>query len=121
MTLTAETVSLTREGQPDKLRRKLAGDLDNIILMAMRKEPQRRYTSVAEFSEDLGRYLDGLPVRARGRPLVDPFSEKIDELVDRSRARVRADVVHGVLVAMGYVGSYRTTRRASTGCRTQFR
>src|SRR5437660_6596073 len=39
------------------------------------------------------------PVRARSRPLVDPFAEKIDELMDRSRARVRADVVHGVLVA----------------------
>jgi transposase len=54
----------------------------------------------------------GLPDRARARPLVDPFAEKIDELVDRSRALVRADVVHGVLVAMGYQGSYRTTRRA---------
>ena len=33
----------------------------------------------------------GLPVRVRRRPLVDPFAEKIDELVDRSHARVRAD------------------------------
>ena len=54
----------------------------------------------------------GLPVRARSRPLVDPFAEKIDELVVRSRARIRADKAHGVLVAMGYEGSYRTTRRA---------
>jgi hypothetical protein len=53
-----------------------------------------------------------VPVRARSRALVHPFAEKIDELVDRSRARVRADVVHGVLVAMGYEGSYRTTRWA---------
>jgi hypothetical protein len=54
----------------------------------------------------------GLPERARRRPLVDPFAGKIDELVDRSRAQVRADKAHGVLVAMGYEGSYRTTRRA---------
>jgi hypothetical protein len=54
----------------------------------------------------------GAPVRARCRPLVDPFSEKIDELVDRSRAQIRADKAHGILVAMGYEGSYRTTRRA---------
>lgn len=54
----------------------------------------------------------GLPVRARGRPLVDPFAGKIDELVDRSRGQVRADRAHGILVAMGYEGSYRTTRRA---------
>ena len=37
----------------------------------------------------------GLPVRARSRPLVDPFAEKIDELVDRSRAQIRADKAHG--------------------------
>jgi hypothetical protein len=42
-TITPEMVSKTREGQADKLRRKLAGDLDNIVLMAMRKEAQRRY------------------------------------------------------------------------------
>jgi hypothetical protein len=54
----------------------------------------------------------GLLVLGRSRPLVDPFAEKIDELVDRSHAKIRADKVHGVLVAMGYQGSYRTTRRA---------
>ena len=37
----------------------------------------------------------GLPGRARRRPLVDPFAEKIEELVDRSRARIRADEAHG--------------------------
>lgn len=63
----------------------------------------------------------GLPERARSRPLVDPFAEKIDELVDRSRALVRADVVHGVLVAMGYGGSYRTTRRAVAEAKRRWR
>jgi len=63
----------------------------------------------------------GLPERARQRPLVDPFAEKIDELVDRSRALVRADVVHGVLVAMGYAGSYRTTRRAVAEAKRRWR
>ena len=63
----------------------------------------------------------GLPERARQRPLVDPFAAKIDELVDRSRALVRADVVHGVLVAMGYAGSYRTTRRAVAEAKRRWR
>src|SRR5215472_16251232 len=45
-------------------RRQIAGDLDNIILTAMRKEPIRRYASAAEFSEDLRRCLEGLPVIA---------------------------------------------------------
>ena len=63
----------------------------------------------------------GLPVRARSRPVVDPFAEKIDELVDRSRAHVRADKTHGILVAMGYEGSYRTTRRAVAEAKRRWR
>ena len=63
----------------------------------------------------------GLPERVRQRPLVDPFVAKIEELVDRSRALVRADVVHGVLVAMGYEGSYRTTRRAVAEAKRRWR
>ncbi len=43
----------------------LARDLDNIILMALRKEPERRYDSVGAFAEDLRRYLEGRPVLAR--------------------------------------------------------
>jgi transposase len=63
----------------------------------------------------------GLPVRARSRPLVDPFAGKIDELVDRSSAQIRADKAHGVLVAMGYEGSYRTTRRAVAEAKRRWR
>ncbi len=47
------------------LRRQVAGDLDNIVLMAMRKEPQRRYASVDQLSNDIERHLEGLPVIAR--------------------------------------------------------
>ena len=49
----------------DRLRRQLAGDLDNIVLKALSKEPQRRYASVDQFSEDVRRHLAGLPVMAR--------------------------------------------------------
>jgi serine/threonine-protein kinase len=62
---TPESLSAVREGTPEKLRRRLAGDLDNIVLMALRKEPQRRYTSVEQFSEDISRHLDNRPVIAR--------------------------------------------------------
>ncbi len=64
---------------------------------------------------------EGVVVRERRRPLVDPFAEKIDELVDRSHARIRADKAHGVLVAMGYQGSYRTTRRAVAEAKRRWR
>src|SRR5438034_3761716 len=45
--------------------RHLRGDLDNIVLMALRKEPQRRYASVEQLSEDIARHLANLPVMAR--------------------------------------------------------
>ena len=48
-----------------QLRRRLMGDLDQIILKAMRLDPRERYQTPAEFSEDLQRFLDGLPVEAR--------------------------------------------------------
>jgi len=63
----------------------------------------------------------GLTERARSRPLVDPFAEKIDEFVDRSRAQIRADKAHAILVAMGYEGSYRTTRRAVADAKRRWR
>lgn len=44
---------------------KISGDLDNIVLKAMHKDPARRYASAAELSEDAGRYLQGFPVSAR--------------------------------------------------------
>ena len=50
--------------------RQFRGDLDNIVLMAMRKQPSRRYGSVEQFSEDIRRYLEGLPVLARTDTLV---------------------------------------------------
>jgi hypothetical protein len=43
----------------------ISGDLDTIVLKAMQKDPDRRYNSVEQFSEDLRRYLSGLPVLAR--------------------------------------------------------
>ncbi len=46
-------------------RRQLEGDLDNIVVKALQKEPARRYASVAAFSEDLRRHGEGLPVSAR--------------------------------------------------------
>ena len=47
-------------------RERLDRDLDAIVLMALRKEPERRYASVELLSEDIRRHLDGLPVSAQG-------------------------------------------------------
>ncbi len=55
----------SRSGELRRLRRRLAGDLDSIVLKALRKSPQERYSSVERFSEDVGRHLAGLPVSVR--------------------------------------------------------
>jgi transposase len=49
---------------------------------------------------------------ARREMLVDPYREKLEEWVERSRGKVCADVAHGKLIALGYNGSERTTQRA---------
>jgi len=63
--LTPQAVSEVREGDPNRLRKRLEGDLDCIVLTALHKEPVRRYSSVEAFGEDLGRHLENRPVNAR--------------------------------------------------------
>jgi serine/threonine protein kinase/tetratricopeptide (TPR) repeat protein len=63
--LSPEAVSSTREASPLRLERRLRGDLDYILLKALRKEPEKRYSSVEQFAEDIRRHLEGLPVTAR--------------------------------------------------------
>ncbi len=57
VTLTPELVSGLRGDSPENLRRRLAGDLDNIMMKAIRKEPPERYNSVEQFSQDLRREI----------------------------------------------------------------
>jgi serine/threonine-protein kinase len=78
--------------------RELKGDLDNIVLMAMRKEPRRRYNSVDQFSEDIRRYLDGFPVIARE----DTWGYRTGKFVRRHRWSVTAaGVFLLLLIAFG--------------------
>ena len=62
---TPEDIAGARGLSPRELRRKLKGDLDSIVLMALQKEPERRYPSVEHLREDLISYLRGMPIRAR--------------------------------------------------------
>ena len=62
--LDAEEIAAARGTTPSRLKRTLAGDLDAIVLMAMRKEPEWRYHSADQFRNDVARYLDGRPVLA---------------------------------------------------------
>ena len=71
------------------LRRALRGDLDTIVLKALRKEPARRYSSVDEFAEDLRRHLDGRPVLARP----DSFGYRSRKFIQRNALAVGGSAV----------------------------
>ena len=109
ISLSPEIVSQTREGQPEKLRRKLAGDLDNIILMAMRKEPHRRYASVEQFSEDIRRHLEGLPVIARK----DAFAYRAGKFIKRNKVAVVVTAIVAMLVASSVIAIIIQSSRAA--------
>ena len=69
-----------------QLSRLLRGDLDTIILAALRKEPARRYPTVAAFADDLRRHLEGRPVLARSEGVL----YRARKFVQRNRAAVAA-------------------------------
>lgn len=104
ITKTPEMVSLTREGQPDKLRRRLRGDLDNIVLKALQKEPQQRYGSVAEFSQDIGYHLQHQPIKARP----STFSYSASKFVQRHKTEVIAAFAVLVVVAAAVLFAFNT-------------
>jgi len=97
--VTPETVAMARSDRPENLRRRLSGDLDNIVLKALRKDPARRYVSVAQFSEDIGRHLNGLPVIARK----DTFGYRASKFVKRHRAGVAAAAAIFFLLIAGMI------------------
>src|ERR1700683_1580685 len=86
---TAAELSAARDASPEKLRKRLRGDLDNIVLMALRKEPQRRYASVEQFAEDIRRHLGSLPVVAR----TDTFGYRTSKFITRHKAGVTATII----------------------------
>jgi eukaryotic-like serine/threonine-protein kinase len=90
-----------RTEAPEKLRRMLRGDLDNIVLMALRKDPRRRYLSANQLAADLRRYLDGRPVTARH----DTFAYRAEKFIRRNRAGVTA----AALIALTLSGGLATT------------
>ena len=86
----------------------LRGDLDNIVLMALRKEPERRYASVEQFSEDIRRHIAGLPVVAHKATL----SYRARKFVTRHRAGVLAAALIIATLCLGIATTWREKRRA---------
>jgi serine/threonine protein kinase len=97
----------TRLKARQRLKKKLSGDLDMIVLMALRKEPQRRYGSVEQFSEDIRRYLEGRPVIARS----DTFGYRTAKFVRRNAPAVIATTLLGITLIGATVVSERAASR----------
>jgi eukaryotic-like serine/threonine-protein kinase len=102
------SIAASFRSTPAGLRRALRGDLDRIVLMALRKEPERRYASVQEFADDLERHLAGMPVRARDNSLVYLASK----FVRRNRVAVAAFVLVLAALLFGLFSARRSERIA---------
>jgi eukaryotic-like serine/threonine-protein kinase len=99
--LTGQKPGLRKDGEADL--KKLDADLDNIVFKSLRLEPERRYSSVGQFSEDIRRYLEGLPVRARK----DTLGYRASKFVRRHKPGVAAAAV----VMLALLGGLITTTR----------
>ncbi|HEU4594019.1 MAG TPA: protein kinase [Pyrinomonadaceae bacterium] len=101
------------DGKAQAAVRKFAGaELENIIAMARREDPARRYSSAAQLAEDVQRYLDGLPVRAQK----DSFAYRARKFVRRNKVAVGAallvalSLVAGLAAALWQAGVARSER-----------
>jgi len=93
--ITPELVARNRGMESTELRRRLQGDLDTILMKALRKEPQDRYASAQDFSNDIERHLAGRPVLAR-RPT---FSYRGGRFLQRHKESVGTAIILLVLAA----------------------
>ncbi|MEM0963463.1 MAG: serine/threonine-protein kinase, partial [Bacteroidota bacterium] len=100
-----DAVAEARATRPDRLRRRLRGDLDRIAQVALRKEPERRYASAEAFGQDVRRHLDGLPVAARPSSV----GYRLGRYVRRNRVAVLAAVI-GVLGLGAYAATVTVQR-----------
>lgn len=95
-------------GPREKLGRLLVGDLDSIVLKALRKEPRDRYSSADQLSEDIRRHLEGLPVTARKGTL----SYRVSRYVLRHKVAVASAVFVFLTLLIGMVITLREARIA---------
>ncbi|HZH90130.1 MAG TPA: serine/threonine-protein kinase [Pyrinomonadaceae bacterium] len=97
----------------------LRGDLDNIVLLALRKEPARRYATVEQFSEDIRRYLEGLPVIARKAT----FAYRAAKFIGRHKAGAASAALVVLAIIAGLTATVwqaRIARRERTRAERRF-
>jgi non-specific serine/threonine protein kinase/serine/threonine-protein kinase len=98
---TGETAVRRGESTTARLRRRLSGDLDYVVLRALEKDPKRRYSSVDQFAADIRRYREGFPVLARGAS----FSYRMSRLARRHRAAILAGSMVALALIAGLIGT----------------
>ncbi len=96
-----------------KLRKRISGDLDNICLTAIRKEPERRYASIAQFISDIENHLNGLPVSARK----STAAYRTRKFIQRHKTGVFAAAAALIIIAS--MTTYYTVRLAGERDRAQ--
>jgi len=106
---THAAVAAARDVTPQQLRRRLAGDLDAIVLTALRYEPERRYASAEALAGDLRRHLARRPVTARR----DSALYRFRRFVRRNRVGVAASSVAVAAMVAGLIGTTWQARAAS--------
>jgi serine/threonine-protein kinase len=97
------------ERSVERARRAVRGDLDAIVSVALRKEPDRRYLSVDALISDVQRYLTGAPVMARP----DSWRYRLGKFVRRRRVETAAAVVTLVALVGGTAGALQQAARAT--------
>jgi serine/threonine protein kinase/Tol biopolymer transport system component len=95
--ITPEEVSGARGSNPKQMHSCLLGDLDAIVMTALRKEPQRRYASMHDLSEDIRKHVDGLPITARPSTI----AYRGTKFIRRHRELAVSALVFLVLVLVG--------------------
>ncbi len=111
--VTPEGVAHTRATTPERLTRRLAGDLDTITLKALAKEPDARYSSAEALADDIGRYRRGIPVEARRATA----GYRVRKFVMRHRVGVATTA--GVVAVLAAVIGFYTLRLAAERDRAQ--
>jgi tetratricopeptide (TPR) repeat protein len=105
----ARVVCQQEPERPGTAVRELKGDIENIVLMAMRKEPERRYASAEQMAEDIRLHLEGRPILARK----DTAGYRMGKFVRRHRVAVFAAAVTVLSLAGGLVLALTQAHRAS--------
>ncbi|MCB9854235.1 MAG: serine/threonine protein kinase [Phycisphaerales bacterium] len=109
MAITPVNAGAATDASLQKLSRRLRGDIDNIVMMALRKEPERRYATVRQFADDIDNYLESRPVRARP----ERVGYRLSKLIRRHAFACMAAGLIAISLTIGIIGTVWQARSAA--------